>query len=95
MFVPVASKVGVVPPTGLLKASMSVMVTVEVATPSATTGLVPLIVDVAMAGAPAIKTTVPSALMTGVVIERTLLSAFVEVSVQVETPLRSPNEQAP
>lgn len=87
--------VGVLPLTGLLKASNKVTVTVDVATPSATTGLVPVIVDVATAGAPAMNTTLPSAFTIGVVIERTLLSAFVEASVHVATPLASVAEHAP
>lgn len=95
MPVPVALKVGVVPLIGLLNASRIVTVTLEVATPSATTGLVPVIVDVATAGAPAMKTTVPSALTIGLAIERSLLSAFVLLRVQVETPLASVAEQAP
>mgnify|MGYP006914928582 CR=1 FL=1 len=46
-------KVGVSPLTGLLLASKSVTVTVEVATPLATTGPEPVIVEVATAAAPA------------------------------------------
>jgi hypothetical protein len=70
-------------------------VTVEVAVPSASTGLVPVIVDVATAGEPAIKVTVPSDFTTGVTIERVFTSAFVELIVQVETPLALVTEQAP
>ena len=44
--VPVADKVGVVPEITLLNASLSVTVTVEIATPSATTGLVEVMVEV-------------------------------------------------
>lgn len=92
--VPDKLKVGVVPLTGLLKASSKVTVIVEVALPSATTGLVPVMVEVAAAMAPAVKVTVPSAFVTGVAIERVFVSAFVDVSVQVATPLTLVTEHA-
>ncbi len=88
-----AEKVGVVPEMGLLFASKIVMVTVEVAEPSANMELVPLIVD-AVEAAPATKVTAPSALETGVAIDKVLTSAFVEVIVQVETPEPLVEEQA-
>lgn len=71
------------------------MVTVEVAEPSATTGPVPVMVEVATAGAPAVKVTVPSAFTIGEVIERVFTSALVEVKVQTESPAASVAEQAP
>jgi hypothetical protein len=71
------------------------MVTVEVAEPSATTGPVPVIVDGAAAGAPAVKVTVPSALTIGVAIDNVLISAFVDTKVHVETPLASVALQLP
>ena len=74
--VSVAPKVGVEPETGLLFTSFNVIVTVEVAVPSATTGDVPVIVEVAAIGDPAMNVTVPPALTTGVAIERVLISAF-------------------
>src|SRR5439155_17157619 len=43
LLVPVAAKVGVVPDTALLLASFNVIVIVEVATPFAATGRVPLV----------------------------------------------------
>jgi hypothetical protein len=86
LFDPLALKVGVVPITGLLKASKSVTVTVEVATPLAMTGPEPVMVEVATAAAPAVNVTVPSAFTIGVVMESVLISAFVEVNVQVATP---------
>lgn len=92
---PVAEKVGVSPAIGLLNWSRIVMVTVEVAEPSATTGPVPVIVDVATAGAPAVKVTLPSALVIGDVIERVFTSALVEVNVQLDSPLASVAEHAP
>mgnify|MGYP000437965096 CR=1 FL=1 len=71
------------------------MVTVEVAAPSATTGPVPVIVDGAAAGAPAVKVTVPSAFTIGVAIDKVLISAFVETKVHVEIPLVSVALQLP
>ena len=84
--VSVAVKVGTEPETPLLFISLRVMVMVEEEVPSATTGPVPEIVEVAATGLPAVKTTVPSAFTTGVAIERVLVSALVEESVQVEIP---------
>ena len=91
----VALYVGVWPETGLLFTSLKVMVTVEVAVPFATTGLVPVIVEVAATAEPAVKTTVPSALATGVAIDKVFVSALVDDKVQVETPDAFVAEQAP
>ena len=91
----VAPKVGVCPATGLLLASLKVMVTVDVAVPFATTGLVPVMVELTAATEPAVKTTVPSALTIGVAIDNVLVSAMVDESVQVETPEALVTEQAP
>ncbi len=85
----VAVKFGVMPETALLFASNIVIVTVEVATPSASTGPVPLIVELVATAVPAIKVTVPSALETGVVIDSVFTSALRDLSEQVETPLES------
>jgi hypothetical protein len=93
--VPVAENVGVSPAIGLLNWSKIVMVTVEVAAPSATTGPVPVMVEVATAGAPAVKVTVPSAFTTGVAIDNVLISALVETRVHVATPLASVALQLP
>ena len=71
------------------------MVTEEVAEPSATTGPVPVMVEVATAGAPAVKVTVPSAFTIGVAIESVFTSALVEVKVQTESPDASVAEHAP
>ena len=97
MVVPVlvAPKVGVVPETALLFASLRVMVTVEVADPSATTGPVPVIVEFAIEGAPGVKTTVVPAFTTGVAMVRILLSAMVDARVQVDTPDELEALQAP
>ena len=67
----------------------------EVERPSALTGVVPEMVVVKALGLPAIKRTAPSAFNTGVTIERVLLSAFFELSVQVETPKALPTEHVP
>jgi hypothetical protein len=50
--VSVAENTGVAPETGMLLTSRSVMVIVETDTPSATTGVVPLIVECAASGTP-------------------------------------------
>src|SRR5437870_12332838 len=62
------------------------MLTVEVATPFATTGLVPVMVELAAAAGPAVKVTVPPVFSTGVAIESVLISAFVDASVHVDAP---------
>src|SRR5207247_10206568 len=54
LFVPLAEKVGVTPGTGTLLASARVIVTVELAIPSANTGLVPAMVEWAAAAGPKI-----------------------------------------
>ena len=91
----VALKVGVEPLTGLLLASISVIVTVEVAEPFATTGPVPVMDEFPAVAVPAVKVTVPPDLLTGVTIESVLTSALVEESEQVEMPEESEAEQAP
>lgn len=91
----VAPKVGVWPGTGLLPASLSVMVTVEVATPSAVTGPVPAMVEFAALGAAAVNTTVPPVTAVGEVSWRVFVSAVNEESVQLETPEAFEAEQAP
>jgi hypothetical protein len=93
--VSVAEKVGVTPDTGLLKASMMAMLTVEVALPFASTGPVPVIVDVAATGDPLVNVTVPPIFVNGEVMERVLISAFVDFKIQVESPLTSVELQVP
>jgi hypothetical protein len=80
--------------TGLFRASFKVMLTLEVATPLATTGLVPVIVELAASAAPAVKTTDPSAFATGVKRERILVSAVKDLRVQVAAPEAFVTEQA-
>ena len=82
----VAEKVGVIPETATLEASFNVMVMVDVATPFATTELVPVIVEFAAETAPGAKTTVPPTLTTGVAILKIFVSVVVELKVHVETP---------
>ena len=82
----VALKVGFCPEIGLLKASRRVMMTVEAFNPSASTGPVPIIFELAGSAAPAVKTTFPPALVIGVKIERSLVSASFDCIVQVATP---------
>ena len=62
------------------------MVTMEVATPSATTGEVPVIEEFAATGARAVKVTVTSAFTTGEAMDKVFTSAVVELKVQVATP---------
>lgn len=76
-------------------ASFRVMVTVDVAEPSATTGDVPVIVEFAATATPAVNVTEPPAFTTGVAIERVFTSAVVEESVQVEIPEESVAEHEP
>jgi hypothetical protein len=88
-------KIGLSPEIGLLKSSRKVIEIAEVETPSALTGVVPRMVEVVALGLPGIKTTRPSAFATGVAMERVLLSALVDESVQVETPEAFPAEHIP
>jgi RES domain-containing protein len=78
----------------LLLASFKVIVTVEFATPSAVTGPEPVMLEFAATGDADINTTDPSALATGVTIERIFVSALLEANVQVETPEAFETEQA-
>ena len=70
------------------------MVTVEVAVPLATTGPVPEMLEFAIAGRPAVKTTVLPDFKTGLVILKIFDSALVEARVQKETPSLPLMEQA-
>jgi len=66
---------------------------VEVATPFAITGPEPVMVEFAATAASAEKTTVPSALITGVAMERVFVSALSELIVQLEIPKVFETEQ--
>ena len=90
-----ALKIGLTPEIGLLNSSKIVMEMTEEETLLATTGVVPLIVVVTLLGDPGVKTTVPSALITGVAIERVFVSALVDFNVQVDTPSELEEEQRP
>ena len=68
--------------------------TLEEATPSGSTGLVPAIDEVSVDALPCTKVTVPPLTVTGVAIESVLVSALVDVIVQVETPAALVAEQA-
>ena len=91
----VALKIGETPEIGLLKASLIVIEIAEFEIPSALTGVVPEMVVVVLLGLPGLKTTVPSALETGVTIERVLVSALFEARVQVATPKALVTEHDP
>ena len=59
------------------------------------TGPEPVIMELAITGDPGLNTTVPPDFMTGKVIPRVFVSAFVEARVQLETPEAFVTEQAP
>ena len=90
-----AENVGVKPETTLLFKSFSVTVMVEVAISSATTNVVPVMVEFSATAVPAVNTTLAPALMTGVSIDRTFVSATNELKVQVAIPEASVAEQSP
>lgn len=83
----VAKKVGVCPETGLLNESLNVMVIVEFAVPSATTGVVPEMVEFVSTAAVGTNVTTFPVTATGEVNCSVLASAKVEASVQTERPL--------
>lgn len=91
----VAENVGVVPITALLLASFKVIVMVDVAEPSARTGVVPEIEEFATDAPPGVNTTLLPAFTTGVAIESVFVSATVELKVQVEIPNEVVAEQVP
>ena len=91
----VAENVGVSPETGLLNVSLKVIVTVDAATPSATMGLVPAMVELAATAPLAVKVTALPVTATGEVSWRVFTSAVVEASVQRDRPLEFETEQAP
>jgi hypothetical protein len=75
--------------------SFNVIVIVELAIPSATTGDDPEIVEFAATAAPAVNVTVPPDFATGEMRLRVLISAVMDASVQVDTPFESLVEQVP
>ena len=83
------------PLTGLLFASINVIVTVDDAEPFATTGPVPVMDEFPAVAVPAVNATVPPDLLTGVRIESVLTSALVAASEQVDMPEELDAEQAP
>jgi hypothetical protein len=67
-----------------------------VVAPSAVISVVPVIEELVVSAAPAIKRTVPPvSAIAGVVISKILVSAFVEVRVQVVTPEEFVSPQPP
>jgi hypothetical protein len=93
--VSVAVKVGVILGIAEFDESFKVMVTVEVAIPFAVTLPVPVMLEVKMDGAPGENTTVPPAREIGEVNESVFVSGWVEVNVQVDTPLVVVDEHIP
>lgn len=87
--VSVAAKVGVTPLTRLLFTSRSVIVTVEVATPLAVAGPVPVIVELAATGAPATKLTLPVTLPRPAGVA--MLTVFVPLSVEARVATAWPD----
>lgn len=87
----VAAKVGMTPETGLLLMSCRVIVTEELATPFATTELVPVMVELTAAAAPPTKLTVFVTLVrpVGAVMLNVFDSATVVLIVPVVCPLAS------
>ena len=90
-----AEKVGVWPTTGLFEASLRIIVTVDDALPSASTGPVPVMLEFAAEAVADVKTTVPPDLIIGESIERVFVSAVEEVIVQVDAPVASVAEHNP
>ena len=66
--------------------SISKIVIVDVALPLASTGPVPEILLFAALGVPPVNVAVPPDFDTGVKMFNVLISAFVDLSVQIETP---------
>jgi hypothetical protein len=91
----VALKVGTRPETGELLTSFRVIETVDVATPLATTGPVPVMVEFAATTETGVKITVPSDFENGETRERVFVSAVPDLRVQVEIPETPVMEQAP
>ena len=67
----------------------------EVATPSGSTGPVPVMVDVELLALPAAKITVPPLTLTGEVMDKVFVSALVDFKVHVDTPDAFEEEHVP
>jgi hypothetical protein len=87
--------VGRIAGEGLLYKSLSVTVMVDNETPSAMTGPVPVMLELAETGEPPIKMAVPPVFATGVRRLRVLTSAFVDFRVHVDKPVAFVAEQVP
>ena len=68
---------------------------VEVSESLATTGPVPVMVELSATATPAVKITVPSLFETGVAMDKVLVSALVDAKVQVEIPEAFETEHDP
>ena len=90
-----AEKVGVTPATGFMVTSRKVMVIVEVDVPSAATGVVPVMVELAATAIPAVKITLSPLLKIGAVRLKVLLSAVLDFKLQVDSPLAFEALQVP
>ena len=88
LMAPLALKLTVCPVTGLLLASSNVNVTDAAVVPSAVSGvgLVTAHVDVAAEGLPATNSTAPPDKLIGLTNAKVLVSAFLEVKLQVLNP---------
>ncbi len=95
MFVPDAVKVGTIATTGAFAESLSVIVTVDVATPFAVMVDVPEMEEFAATAEPDWNVTVPPVLVTGVLIESVFTSAVVDARVQVDVPAAVVDEHVP
>lgn len=79
----------------MLFTSFNVIVIVDVAVPFAVIPLVPIIVELAATGAPAVNVTAPPVTATGVTIDKVFISAVVEARAQFDTPVALEVEQTP
>jgi hypothetical protein len=68
---------------------------VDASTPSAVTGPVPIMDELAMLAVPAVKTTLPPVRLKGEAMERVFVSAFLEARVQLESPAELEMVQLP
>ena len=90
----VALKVGTIPEIPAFEKSFKVMVTVEVATPSASTDPVPTMVELT-GDAETVNVTEPPLNVKGAVTDKVFTSALPDFNVQVDTPDEFELEQTP
>lgn len=91
LLVSVVENVGTIPATPVFVASFRVIVIVDVATPSATTGEVPVMFEFVATGPPAtaLKVTLFPVFTTGVTRASAFVPPTVDLSVQVAVPVKS------